>query len=693
MALLRFVFELYLGGVWVDVTSYVRHQKVTVTRGTSDEAPKLTPAKAALRLENGDDRFNPRNPTGPYFGLLLRNTPLRVSCAGGVSDAYRFHGEVFAFEPRWNENRTTCWVDVEANGALRRIIANKVTPQSYYRAWLNTRTLNPKPVYHWALEEEADATAGAPDIGGTYAVFTNPPVNGKGWGQAKMNDWTPNGVLIDNLNTLTFPCDMRGSTAAAWEVAGLLTATANETVTQVEINCDTHVWYIQLYSPGPDYNETWVLVIRPDGTVIIPGSGLFPLKEAGPIWFVFRVWFTGSELRAYLALSRVSTVTNNITVTTVTTMSATAPVYTREIKVSSVANTPDNTSTTSATGLKDLSVSTCSTSTGNMNLSYIASKGGGGQAEHSDDRFTRLCNEQGINNSASPFGMRWMGRQYVQPFEDHLLEILSSTRHSAIVESRSANELQLLGLAPNRGAIDLSEIVPDLEPAEDDKNTANIVQLDNSHNHKATLTKAAGTMSVAEIGPFEGKLKTNNWYTSEALALAGLALARGTWAGPRFKELTVSAVTTPARYAFYRSIEVGDFISLTGMEVNGYYDDMLFRVTSIRESIDQTDHRFTFTVRPGEIEYNLWTVGTSRLDAAGSTVVSDGGSTLTVTPSSLWDTTAVPFDVMVSGERMTVTAATATTLTVTRSVNGVVKTAPVGAEVHLYPPNFVKAVD
>jgi hypothetical protein len=52
-----------------------------------------------------------------------------------------------------------------------------------------------------------------------------------------------------------------------------------------------------------------------------------------------------------------------------------------------------------------------------------------------------------------------------------------------------------------------------------------------------------------------------------------------------------------------------------------------------------------------------------------------------------------PFDILIGGERMTVTAITGTTLsqtmTVTRSINGVVKTHLTGAPVALFRPSVI----
>jgi hypothetical protein len=612
---------------------------------------------------------------------------------------YSFYGEVFAFAPRWNEDRSNCTVPIEANGALRRLIGNDVQPRSYYRSWVNTHLLNPRPQYFWALEEGSDAGTGQPDIGGTGATFKNAPA-GVAWGQAKMNDWIPNGVAIDNFNELHFPCDMRGSSASAWEVSMLLSFPDDATVMTGAIDCGvlTVGWSLgtdTVLDPDNKPGTGTVYVITPTSFDFHSITNLTSLKGLGPIWFTIRNYFSGTQVATYAAWKPVAESSNAITITTIATRTTPALELPRAIDVACVL---DATGTTKGfLGMSALTVSECSAGTAGMSLSYIATKGAPG--ETTDTRFERMLDEKGINNSSTSTGAVTMGRQYIQGLEDHLLEILTSSEHSAILESRSANELALLGTGTYRGSIAYTEIVPDLEPVEDDKDTANIVRLSNSHSGQATLTKPTGDMSIAQVGPFERKLETNNSVFSHATAVAGKALALGTWPGPRFTEITVSAVSTPASYTLYRQIEVGDFFAVTGLSVAGYYDVPIFKVLSIREDVSQDNHLFTFTVRPGELDYRPWTLATNRVDIADSTVsAASSGSTVDVNvPTAKWANASAPFDVMISGERMTVTAVGALTsttqrLTVTRSVNGVVKTVPVGAEVHLYPAFFIKAV-
>lgn len=73
--------EILINGVWTDVSSKVRglngRDAVTITRGYSGEQSQLSPGSVALSLNNRDNRFSNKNPTGPYYRQLGRNTQYR----------------------------------------------------------------------------------------------------------------------------------------------------------------------------------------------------------------------------------------------------------------------------------------------------------------------------------------------------------------------------------------------------------------------------------------------------------------------------------------------------------------------------------------------------------------------------------------------------------------------------------------
>ncbi len=80
MTLVPVTVELLIGGQWVDVTADERvltRDPITITRGRQNESA-LARSEAELSLRNKDGWLSPRNPMSPYYGLIGRNTPLRI---------------------------------------------------------------------------------------------------------------------------------------------------------------------------------------------------------------------------------------------------------------------------------------------------------------------------------------------------------------------------------------------------------------------------------------------------------------------------------------------------------------------------------------------------------------------------------------------------------------------------------------
>ncbi|WP_067470025.1 hypothetical protein [Actinomadura macra] len=79
--------ELKLGDTWVDIKAaghVFTEDPITITRGRQDEGARADPATCTLTIDNRDGRYSPRNPLGPYYGLIGRNTPLRVVAGCGL---------------------------------------------------------------------------------------------------------------------------------------------------------------------------------------------------------------------------------------------------------------------------------------------------------------------------------------------------------------------------------------------------------------------------------------------------------------------------------------------------------------------------------------------------------------------------------------------------------------------------------
>ncbi|NJP75011.1 hypothetical protein HCJ99_30140, partial [Streptomyces sp. C1-2] len=80
------LIELYVSGQWTDITQDVyTRDGLHIARGRSDEAGVVDPGKCSMTLNNRDGKYSPRNPLSPLYGLIGRNTPVRVSVPGGTS--------------------------------------------------------------------------------------------------------------------------------------------------------------------------------------------------------------------------------------------------------------------------------------------------------------------------------------------------------------------------------------------------------------------------------------------------------------------------------------------------------------------------------------------------------------------------------------------------------------------------------
>jgi hypothetical protein len=74
--------DLKLNGTWTDLVALgdVRStDPVNIRRGLTSEGSAPEPSSCSFRLENTGGKYSPRNPTGANYGLIGRNTPVRVS--------------------------------------------------------------------------------------------------------------------------------------------------------------------------------------------------------------------------------------------------------------------------------------------------------------------------------------------------------------------------------------------------------------------------------------------------------------------------------------------------------------------------------------------------------------------------------------------------------------------------------------
>jgi hypothetical protein len=163
--------ELFYSAAWQDITAYTyTRDDVQISRGAPDEAAHADPSELALTLNNRDGRFSPRNPRSPLFGLIGRNTPIRVTVEGSV----RFVGEVSEWPPLWNVGGFDVWVPLRAAGISRRLGQGQDVLSSplfhFYDAYNSTL------VAYLPLEDGPDSALGSSAVPAASAVRYGAPL-------------------------------------------------------------------------------------------------------------------------------------------------------------------------------------------------------------------------------------------------------------------------------------------------------------------------------------------------------------------------------------------------------------------------------------------------------------------------------------------------------------------------------------
>jgi hypothetical protein len=181
-------------------------------------------------------------------------------------------------------------------------------------------------------------------------------------------------------------------------------------------------------------------------------------------------------------------------------------------------------------------------------------------------------------------------------------------------------------------------------------------------------------------------------------------LNRGTVDLPRFPRVTVNLAALPSsKIAEVEAVDVGKVITISG------YREYVIRlyVLGYTETIGTHSRSIVFTCAPDrQFEVAVYTADGAtltptvrRYDSATTTLAEAITTTetlwdiTTVGEGDVWSTTSEPYDWIVNGERVTVTSMTAAagsgpytqTATVTRSVNGVVKTHSSGDAIRMHP--------
>jgi hypothetical protein len=347
--------------------------------------------------------------------------------------------------------------------------------------------------------------------------------------------------------------------------------------------------------------------------------------------------------------------------------------------------------------------------------------------EEATARVARLAGENGVTLYRRGVGTivagtgaqaQRMGPQGLDTFVSLLREaeasdagILAETRRALALAYRCAENLYTQ--PATRVAYTDNLLIP-FEPVEDDQGTRNVVTVTRTGGTSATVRDDTGPLGTqappAGVGVYDEAVSMSLATDVQAKHAAGWRVNLGTvdearWPRVGFDLAHPAFLMGQELTRALLELDVGDRLVVTGLPAWLPPDAVDQLVQGYTETLSQTpgddaSWRVELVCAPARpYRAGLYSVTSDRYSNDSSTLTSSLTTTatsvsVTVPVPPLWTTTGgdVPFDVVVAGERMTVTAVAGATspqtFTVTRSVNGVVKAHTAGTPVRLYDPAY-----
>lgn len=688
---------------WVDVTSDVfggDRDQIDIQYGKTDEASVASPASCRFSIQNTIGRYSPRNPNSNLYGEVKRNTPVRVSVNDTGTD-YRFHGELSSLAPKQDVSGNDAYVVIEAAGLLRRLGQGTEPAESGLRSFITDD--KPGLLRYWPLTGEAGTTysldvAGAGSSHKFYGPFGE-YTYGVDFGQA----WLGTGMAFFNSLAGFMVADV--GTSNPYVAIDFVFQTAEMGHFNIAFrDAAGYLWSIDIQSNG-DLSVDWN---DPSGT--FPTNVAF--TAAVPEFLDHQV----HHLRIELLKSGADT-TATVYLDGVSTASGTMAAYVAT-GIVSVKFGLERTGTQSWVTLGHITVWSDPSSAVWPSAPDTAQAAAGYVGETAGDRIARIATLAGqtVVFDGTQADTQVMGPQFSESKLTQLRDaeaadmgILTEPRdqfgllyrtHRSLFNQSAALTLQY----------DSNQLAPPFEPVDDDQYTRNDITAVRRDGGTFRIQKTTGPLSVddppAGVGRYRDEVTVNVQTDGMLEGIATWLLNLGTLDEARFPSIAVD-LTNPDVVAAgldtaVRAVSIGDRIVIQDADAAFFPDDLSLLVLGYTERLDQYHHFLIFNCAP-EAPYNIAVYGSGvgtgpdRYDTDGSALVSgvtSSATSLSVKTTGaggvLWTTVAgeFPFDIVVAGERMTVTnitgATSPQTFTVTRHVNGVTKAQSADAEVRLF---------
>lgn len=714
--LVRIRTELWYDGAWNAISADVRNaMPVRLTEGISNEGGAASPGSITLQVRNGQSkvnsaivgRYSPRNAMSDLFGKIGQNTPIRVSAALDDGSGYEVLGvgEVASWPKTWGKaGKADSWVTIEAAGILQRIGQGDPLQSAVRRAILATA-----PIAYWPGEDPAGSTVIASAIEGVSAMTlgTTPPTlgaEGLADGSAAAGEFAGLGSATGTLSPAVGP----------WSVAyvGRYLKLDSDIIELLRVEAEQIVVQFVLGLSGMS-----VAVTGPNNSISMSAGSVADNTAAELVThhIVVTAQQSGSDIAMTVRVDGVETDADTLTGVTCKTPHLVRPQATQIVPTAVLA---DGTSL-----LQGHWTVYDSVFTGDLTEAIAAHVG-----ETAGRRTERLCGEEGIAfaSTGDLDASAAMGPQPVAKLYDVLAQCSAAEAAGAILpvltEQRTALGLRFRTRA---SCYDLDPALTldysaghlwAIEPAADLQQIANDVTAERVGGSKARSVQETGPLNVQDpTDDPQGvhrypKTVTVNIETDDPLPhIARWARHVRTCDDERFTALAINVrgISTrtggAALIADALAVALGDLVVVDNPPAWVLYGSIRQLVLAREIEVSRSSWTVSFAGTPAR-PYDVGVLASAPDDIAlpvrrmvwRSCVVAEAldttetGVDITATPLTTTNPDHFPFDIFIGGELMTATNCTGAsnpqTLTVTRSVNGVVKTHAVDAEVTIAQP-------
>lgn len=640
--------------------------------------------------------FTTRTNGATSFSDSYSNTYTAAGDAVVTNRHYLFHGNVPAWPQRWDVTGSDVWVPIEAAGPLRRISQGTSPLDSAYKK--GALTALPNCVAYWAMEDEASSTRFDAAIGGRYGTWVGTPR-----------------LAVDS----SFACSLP---LPAMDQAGYVLPVPSHAFT------NTDGWQIRWLGemPAATPTNTVIMRARTNSTcaridLVYTTGGALTLKvydtadvlisTIGPVAFAV----DGLSLRFSVDAKQNGA---NVDLTMVTLVpgastGSSSGGSAASLTLGRVTKIEFNPGRAVATDLVVGHVTYENViSTAFSNDDQLAAYDG----ELAHQRVYRMCTENGIGVDLLGYGGdgQTMSTQPVASVLDVIYEavavdggLLYEPRQTVGLAMRTLNSLY--NQDPTLTIAYTDNNLQSFEPTEDDQTTRNRVTVTRKNASSATVEDTTSALSTQDpplgVGIYDEALTLSLWTDSQTPAQAGWRVHMGTVDEARYPQIGVRLehpdfAGSPTQLRQALLVDVGDRIDVTGLPSWLPPERVEQIVLGQTIVLNNFECSITYNCRPARAfrvaQYlggglDRFDNGYSQLDGAHTS----GATSLSVDVPylPLWSIADGSFDIMVAGERMTVTnitgASSPQTFTVTRSVNGVVKAQADAAVVTLFDPVYI----